>query len=232
MGQNDKTSSTSTFAWKEILAFLGVVLVAYFGYLGVRIQIEAPIHATQTAESRLTLIPQTQPALTDVPQIISTATLAQTENNLNGVLSVRLPTLEEINNGIPTSIWTENNIDVQDMSKPDTDTYSGEAQRNIEYLLPIYWCATSLSTLDENMRSISMQFFVNGKQVPNEYIRNYIDGTSKDWKCSYHAVVLGGWNENTLYTLEVKRTISKRLYDGKSHYSAGVYNYRLIINVR
>lgn len=56
MSQSDKTSSTGGFPWKEILVFLGVLITAYFGYLGIRSQIEIPIHATQTAEARLTEI--------------------------------------------------------------------------------------------------------------------------------------------------------------------------------
>ena len=56
MSQSDKTSSTGGFPWKEFLVLLGVLITAYFGYLGIRSQIEIPIHATQTAEARLTEI--------------------------------------------------------------------------------------------------------------------------------------------------------------------------------
>ncbi len=49
MSQNDKQSSKD-LPWKEILAFLGTVLVAYLGYLGIRSQIEIPIQYTQTAQ--------------------------------------------------------------------------------------------------------------------------------------------------------------------------------------
>jgi hypothetical protein len=56
MSQSDKTSPAGSFPWKEILVFLGVLITAYFGYLGIRSQIEIPIHATQTAEARLTEI--------------------------------------------------------------------------------------------------------------------------------------------------------------------------------
>lgn len=72
------------------IAFLGVVVVAYFSYLGIQTQIESPIKATLTAEARIaSLAPATQlppsPSLptetptdisssTRVPQIINTAT--------------------------------------------------------------------------------------------------------------------------------------------------------------
>ena len=65
MGQSEKSSS-SAFPWKEFLGFLGVLLAAYIGYLGVRSQIEIPIHVTQTAESKLTALANT-PSVTPSP---------------------------------------------------------------------------------------------------------------------------------------------------------------------
>jgi hypothetical protein len=53
MGQTEKNSSSS-FPWKELFTFLGVIIAAYVGYLGIRSQTEIPIQATQTAEARLT----------------------------------------------------------------------------------------------------------------------------------------------------------------------------------
>ena len=53
MGHNE-TPARNAFPWKEFLGFLGVVLAAYIGYLGVHSQIVIPIQATQTAEARLT----------------------------------------------------------------------------------------------------------------------------------------------------------------------------------
>lgn len=56
MGQSEKTPPAGAFPWKEILGFLGVVLAAYLGYLGIRSQNEIPIRATQTAQAELTAL--------------------------------------------------------------------------------------------------------------------------------------------------------------------------------
>ncbi len=40
--------------YQIILGFAGTILVAYFGYLGIKTQVETPIRATQTAEAKLT----------------------------------------------------------------------------------------------------------------------------------------------------------------------------------
>ena len=77
MKQRNKTSSTSTFPWKEVLAFTGVLLAAYFGYLGIRSQIEIPIQATQTAEARIintaTGATASTPTFTPGPALVTAA---------------------------------------------------------------------------------------------------------------------------------------------------------------
>lgn len=67
MSQKSKALPKSQFPWKEVLSFLGVVLVAYFGYLGIRSQNEIPIQATQTAEARLTQIASQPTAIPPTP---------------------------------------------------------------------------------------------------------------------------------------------------------------------
>jgi hypothetical protein len=53
---NKAKKTESNFPWKELLTFLGIIIAAYIGYLGVRSQIEIPIQATQTAEAKLTFV--------------------------------------------------------------------------------------------------------------------------------------------------------------------------------
>lgn len=64
---HDKESKVGII--QALLAFIGVVIAAYIGYLGVRSQVEVPIHATQTSEvigatgtSTVNLTTQTQQA--------------------------------------------------------------------------------------------------------------------------------------------------------------------------
>jgi len=85
MSKNDKSQSNS-FPWKEFLAFFGVVIAAYFGYLGFRSQTEIPIQATQTAEKKeTTVIPEItytpEPTLIQTPTSISS--LATLLNHYN-----------------------------------------------------------------------------------------------------------------------------------------------------
>lgn len=58
MGKDKKSSSTIVTILQIALPVLGTIAVAYFGYLGLKLQVETPIHATQTAEAKLTAIAQ------------------------------------------------------------------------------------------------------------------------------------------------------------------------------
>ena len=58
MAQNKKSPSTVVTILQIVLPVLGTMIVAYFGYLGMKLQVETPIHATQTAEARQTAIVQ------------------------------------------------------------------------------------------------------------------------------------------------------------------------------
>jgi hypothetical protein len=73
MNRKNKQSKPNPVMLQIVLTFAGTLLVAYFSYLGTKAQVETPIHATQTAEAKLT-----EPAttITDEP-MIATATLTQ-----------------------------------------------------------------------------------------------------------------------------------------------------------
>ncbi len=150
----------------------------------------------------------------------------------SGVLEARKPTLNEIRAEVPVSIWIENNIEVRDMRAPGTDQYPGTAAVGREYLLPVYWCASSADQLQQNMDNIETIFMVNGEVVPEKYIFNYNYDANDEWKCSYHAVVFSGWDRSQQYTLQARRILKVDLSDGQSSYQAGTYVFGLVISVK
>jgi hypothetical protein len=60
-------SESNVVLLQIILSFAGTLIVAYFGYLGIKAQAETPIHATQTAEAKLTKLTATM----DVVNVVS-----------------------------------------------------------------------------------------------------------------------------------------------------------------
>lgn len=172
------------------------------------------------------------PSFTEMPT--GTPINQSAENNTknwSGLLTVRMPTLNEIRAEIPVSIWIANVIEVRDMHEPKIDNYSGEARIGTEYVLPTYWCADNTDLLAQNMENIETQFFVNTQKIPDQYIFSYTYDTETGWHCSSHSVVLGGWKKGLQYVLDVHRTLATDLSDGQSNYAAGDYIYRLMVKV-
>jgi serine/threonine-protein kinase len=157
-------------------------------------------------------------------------TLITDDNVWSGIVSARLPTLNEIRDEL-LSIWDANGLIVEDMLTPGIKTYTGSALVKREYLWPVYWCALDKATLDENMENISTIFTVNGEKLPDEYIFEYYLDTENGWKCNYHSAVIGDFPESASLNLQVVRTFLTEIYDGRITYPAGIYTYELVISV-
>jgi len=70
-----------------ILGLVGIGITAYFGYLGIQIQINAPIEATQTAETKLT-----ESAFLVTPTKLTTSTVLPTDTSIPQLTHTSTPT--------------------------------------------------------------------------------------------------------------------------------------------
>lgn len=183
------------------------------------------ISQTPLPEASPTTTATLTPTIT--PTVLPTHTTAP--NRWSGILAVRLPTLNEIRDERPISLWDANRIDVADLPAPGERTYTGAAQVGSEYLLPVYWCTATADLLAQNMENMETVFTVNDEVIPEKAILNYNYDTQTGWKCNYHAVVLGGWVKEMKYTIEIKRTLAQPLSDGQADYAPGEYIYRFTV---
>lgn len=141
-------------------------------------------------------------------------------------LNIRKPILDEISTGL-TSIWDDNNLTIKDMRSPGKKTYSGIARIGVEYIFPVYWCATNESTLADNRDSIQTTFWLNEKQIPDELTLAYGYKDRDGWQCINTATILGGWVAGEKYSLQIKRNFKKSIFDGEAYYPAGTYIYKI-----
>jgi hypothetical protein len=96
-GEKPDTHPTPSFPWAQFLGFLGAVLVAYIGYLGIRSQVEIPIHATETAEAK--------PFPTIEATMTSLATLTVTPIGQVGIRAEDVtPKIEGVDGGIEQAL--------------------------------------------------------------------------------------------------------------------------------
>jgi hypothetical protein len=93
MGNDGKPSAWASIPWKEILGTLATIAVGYFGYLGVRSQIDIPIHATETAEAKVTPPTATLPIAASSTPVSPTSTAFVTTTPVPTVSPTPLPTV-------------------------------------------------------------------------------------------------------------------------------------------
>jgi hypothetical protein len=175
--------------------------------------------------------PDEQPTPTALPTEILTSVPATPTNPIvwSGLLVARKPKPHEI---YRNSIWVTNLIELKDMHYPDSESHTGQVKAGEEYLFPVYWCATDIETLHDNLKHISTLLVLNGEVVPDEYIYTYdLDSLNSGWKCNYRSVILSGWKQNTDYVLEVRRALDMQVFDGQSNYAPGNYTYTLTVRI-
>lgn len=230
MGQNDKTSSVSTFPWKEFLAFLGVILAAYIGYLGIRSQIEIPIKATQTAEAKLTLIAQVPEGNNATPtpvQILSTSTPIQVSSDTISKISFTLPTHDDL------SVYPnlmEGNF-YKNPKTPSVIDYQVDVSVGTSYIWGFTWCSQNMDYLNNNLGFINLSFLIEESEIPNEHIYEY--GTSKSgWECHGWSTLLSNWTKGNKIKVTLQYSISGKVFDGKYNYEPGQYRHDILILVQ
>jgi hypothetical protein len=230
MGQSDKTSSTSAFPWKEFLAFLGVILAAYIGYLGIRSQIEIPIKATQTAEAKLTLIaqmPEGNNATSSPTEILSTSTPFQVSPNTISKISFTLPTHDDLS-AYPNLM--EGNF-YKNPKIPSTNNYQVDVSVGVYYIWGFTWCAQDRDHLNNNLGLINLSFLIEESKIPDENIYEY--GTSKSgWECHAWSTLLSNWTKGDKIKVTVQYFISGKAFDGKYNYEPGQYRHDVLILVQ
>ncbi|MBK9781236.1 MAG: hypothetical protein IPP55_14470 [Anaerolineales bacterium] len=131
-----------------------------------------------------------------------------------------------------TSLWDTNNIHVKDILSPGTKSYSGNAEVGVEYVFPVYWCATTESILIDNRNNIKTEFFLDGVQIPDTYILVYGFTDEDGWRCINTSIMLSGWVSGEEYVLQIIREFKTSIYDGKTSYPAGRYIYELNVSSR
>lgn len=169
------------------------------------------------------------PAQQAVDTVVPTSTIVTSTGALT--LDVRKADPNEAA-GVLISIWDVNNISVNDILSPGKKSYSGNAQVGVEYIFPVYWCATTETILAENRNNIKTEFFLNGEQIPDEFILAYGYKDKDGWRCINTSITLSGWTSGEAYNLQIKRQFKVAVFDGKTKYPAGTYIYELTISVR
>jgi len=113
-------------------------------------------------------------------------------------------------------------------------TFTIEATSEVPMLWRWFWCATSQSILDENMKAFDVEFAIDDTKIPNDQFAQLIftntDPGLKGWKCFTYETVLRDWKPG-VYRLVQTVTLNSNINDGQDSYEAGKKIYDYTVNI-
>lgn len=123
------------------------------------------------------------------------------------------------------SIWS--NLEFIDMSSPGTQVYDVAIPSGQTFNLGFSWCGDTAARKQEILEPLSVAFFINQSEIIPASILIADDRTCRRW-----VTLLSGWELGTSMALEVRYSLSKRIFDGTSYYEAGDYIQRIVVHVQ
>ena len=167
---------------------------------------------------------QPKPITQPTNNIAITPTTTSNPANEVLVLSHR-PTLQEYKE--TANIWDL--FKHKDLTKPNTLVYEVSINSNNKYRWGSVWCGKDRDTLAEILQPLSMELWVDGSLLPDENILQF-DEVENGWYCHRWSTILSDWKSGSVVELELKYSLTKRIYDGKIYVEKG--NYQLVIEVK
>jgi len=155
------------------------------------------------------------------------ATISTTASNpANEVLVLsHRPTLQEYKE--TANIWDL--FEHKDLTKPNTLVYEVSINPNNKYRWGSVWCGKDRDTLAEILQPLSMELWVEGNLLQDDNILQF-DEVDSGWYCHRWSTILSDWKSGSFVELELKYSLTKRIYDGKIYVEKG--NYQVIIEVK
>lgn len=230
------SNSTSTSPKTERRSFTLILI----GFVGVAIAIVVMVNflpalinlisLTPTSISSPVITPTLQPLATKSPTPAATYTpepsytIVDAEEVLN--IAPNTQTLGQL---------AKEKYSLEERNNPNGKlTFTIEAASDVSMLWRWFWCATSQSILDENMKAFDVEFVIDGGKIPNDQFAQLTftntDPSLNGWKCFTYETVLRDWKPgvyNLVQTVKLKSNIN----DGQDTYTAGtkVYDYTVSI---
>jgi hypothetical protein len=105
----------------------------------------------------------------------------------------------------------------------ETFTYTVDLTQDQRLVWISGWCAKTSAILADNLKSIQVEFLVNGQPVNLGQFAKF-DGTAGGQQCRYDYTVGYRWPKGTAQ-LETRVTFKAPINDGTTDYPAGTVSY-------
>lgn len=121
-------------------------------------------------------------------------------------------------------------ITYSDPREPGRQTYNVTVRVQEKRLWSSGWCATSLSMLQENLKSLSFEFFINDVKLEESQLLQQEEESNNGWACHLWLAALTDWPDDQQTKLEIRYEIIKDINDGQYTFSRGTYSQIIFVN--
>lgn len=112
-----------------------------------------------------------------------------------------------------------------DSLEPSTQRAAAAVRAGQSYIWAVTWCAASEAVLERSLRSIAVEFTIEGRSVPDSTVELFL-GERDGLFCADYAVLLSGWSGPGA-ALVATLTLNQPVFDGFGIYQPGDYVYEV-----
>jgi hypothetical protein len=226
-----RRNTTFIMAGVVVLGLCALLFLAFLWFRPGQFPLLAEVFASPTATRRPTRTPE--PDLTPRPNLTATEqawvkpaespSLASAEeaNETFGTGAVYLETFAGTKPEIP-EIVQPSDLFLYDVELP------GSGQFPVAWSYG--WCASQAAILEENFRSIQLDFIMNGAPVSLDHFVVINKESSDGSACREYAALITNWPEGQ-HHLETRVTFTQDVHDGWNLFPAGTHILKYIVTV-
>ena len=126
------------------------------------------------------------------------------------------------NNYITLEAFAREKYTEEDLSKPNTLTFTSTIPNNQPVFFSYGWCTTTQEILTQNFEHINVKLSINGKALGSDVVHPITFTRSDGLVCLNYGVLMTEWPAGK-YELEAAANFDQKINDGLADYEAGDY---------
>lgn len=133
-------------------------------------------------------------------------------------------------NYITLEAFAQERYTEEDLSKPNTLTFTSTIPNNQPVYFSYGWCTTTQEILTQNFEHINVKLSINGNALGSDVVHPITFTRSDGLVCLDYGVLMTEWPAGQ-YELEAAANFDQKINDGLADYEAGDYVFRYKVTV-
>jgi len=134
------------------------------------------------------------------------------------------------NNYITLEAFAREKYTEEDLSKPNTLTFTSTIPNNQPVYFSYGWCTTTQEILTQNFEHINVKLSINGTALGSDVVHPVTFTRSDGLVCLDYGVLMKEWPAGQ-YELEAAANFDQKINDGLADFDAGDYVFKYKVTV-